>query len=263
MIADVLKAALEALAHGESFAVATVITARGSSPGKPGHKMVVRAGGAQVGTIGGGQLELHVQREVAAMLAAGQGGVLEYSFEPGAPNNPGMTCGGSVTIAVEVVPAAPRLLLCGGGHVAQSLAQHLGGLGFAHVVADERPQVAGREQFPNAADIRHESPAALIRRDGLAGFSHVIIFTHDHALDREILLAVARAGFAGYVGLIGSARKWATTRAALLAAGVAAEWIDRVHCPIGLSIGARTPAEIAVSIAAELIRERNAASDAR
>ncbi len=114
MIADVLKAALEALARGESFAVATVITARGSSPGKPGHKMLVRAAGGQVGTIGGGQLELHVQREAAALLAAGQGRILEYSFEPGAPNNPGMTCGGGVTIAVEVVPAAARLLLCGG-----------------------------------------------------------------------------------------------------------------------------------------------------
>ena len=263
MIADVLRAALEALGQGESFAVATVITARGSSPGKPGHKMLVRAGGGQVGTVGGGQLELHVQREVAAMLASGQGGLLEYSFEPGAPNNPGMTCGGSVTIAVEVVPAAARLLLCGGGHVAQALAQHLAGLAFAYGIVDARPEVAGRDQFPDAAEIRHESPAAFILRDGLAGFSHVLIFTHDHALDRETLLAVARTGFTGYVGLIGSARKWATTRAALLAAGIAGEWIDRVRCPIGLPIGAHTPAEIAVSIAAELIRERNAADEGR
>jgi xanthine dehydrogenase accessory factor len=256
MIADVLRVALEALAAGEPFAVATVIAAEGSSPGKPGHKMLLRTDGRQVGTIGGGQLELHVQREVQAMLARGRGGVLTYSFEPGAPNNPGMTCGGGVTIAVEVVPAAARVLLCGGGHVAQALARQLRELGYAHVIVDERPAIASREQFPDAAAIRHDAPPAFIQANGLSGFSHVIIFTHDHTLDRETLLAVARSGFAGYVGLIGSARKWVATRQALLADGVAEDWIGRVHCPIGLSIGACTPAEIAVSIAAELIKEK-------
>jgi xanthine dehydrogenase accessory factor len=259
MIADVLKAALEALAAGEPFAMATVIEARGSSPGKPGHKMLLRPDGRHVGTIGGGQLELHVQREVGEMLARGRGGVLSYSFEPGAPNNPGMTCGGGATIAVEIVPAAARVLMCGGGHVAQALGRQLATLGFAHVVVDARPEVAARDQFPGAAEIRHESPPVFIRESDLGGFSHVIIFTHDHALDRETLLAVAHAGFAGYVGLIGSARKWAATRQALIEAGVAADWVARVHCPIGLPIGAQTPVEIAVSIAAELVKERRAA----
>ncbi len=256
MIAEVLKAALEALTAGEPFALATVIEAEGSSPGKPGHKMLLRPDGRQVGTIGGGQLELCVQREMQAMLTRGRGGVLAYSFEPGAPNNPGMTCGGGVTIAVEVVPAAARVLLCGGGHVAQALARQLRELGYAHVIVDARPEVATREQFPGAAEIRHEAPPACIGARGLSGFSHVIIFTHDHALDRETLLAVARTGFAGYVGLIGSACKWAATRQALREGGVTEDWIARVHCPIGLPIGARTPAEIAVSIAAELVREK-------
>jgi len=256
MIAEVLKAALELLATGEPFALATVIEAQGSSPGKPGHKMLLRPDGRQVGTIGGGQLELHVQREMQAMLARGRGGLLTYSFEPGAPNNPGMTCGGAVTIAIEVAAAAARVLLCGGGHVAQALARQLRELGYAHVLVDERPAVATREQFPAAVAIHHEAPPAHIRAGGLDRLSHVIIFTHDHALDRDTLLAVARAGFAGYVGLIGSARKWAATRQALIEAGVAEDWIARVHCPIGLAIGARTPAEIAVSIAAELVKEK-------
>jgi xanthine dehydrogenase accessory factor len=87
----------------------------------------------------------------------------------------------------------------------------------------------------------------------------VIVFTHDHTLDRDTLLAVARAGFEGYVGMIGSARKWTATRQALIEGGVSEAWVGRVHCPIGLSIGAHTPPEIAVSIAAELVKELRSA----
>ncbi len=255
MIADVYRAALEALEQGEAFALATVITSEGSSPGKLGHKMLLGVGGRRVGTVGGGQLEHHVARAMQAMLARGQGAVLDYSFRPGAQNNPGLTCGGSVTIAVEVVQPPARILLCGGGHVARALAEQLDLLGYTHVVVDARPDVAGERAFPQAQEIVHASPPEFVRGHDLKRFSHVIVFTHDHALDRDTMLAVAATGFAGYVGMIGSARKWAVTRQALEEAGVAPEWIERVHCPIGLSIGARTPAEIAVSIAAELVGE--------
>jgi xanthine dehydrogenase accessory factor len=81
-----------------------------------------------------------------------------------------------------------------------------------------------------------------------------VILTHDHALDRETLLALSKTGFWGYVGMIGSRRKWAETRKSLAEAGVPADWLDWVRCPIGEEIGAQNPAEIAVSIAAQIVK---------
>ncbi|MCK4303016.1 MAG: XdhC family protein [Candidatus Eisenbacteria sp.] len=258
MIAQILKSALKAVQVGESFAIATVIRAEGSSPGKPGHKMIIYADGRQEGTAGGGQLELRVKQEALEMIRRGCGGVLNYSFDPDAPNSMGMTCGGSVTIAVEVVLPRMRILLCGAGHVAQALARQFSMLGFGHSVVDAREELALAERFPDAAEIVQEAPPRYIERTGLGRYSHVVVLTHEHALDRETLLAVSRVDFDGYIGMIGSVRKWETTMKALREAGVQQAWIDSVHCPIGLEIGAHTPAEIAVSIVAEILREAHA-----
>jgi xanthine dehydrogenase accessory factor len=242
---------------GESFALVTVVAAEGSSPGKPGHKMIVYADGRQEGTAGGGKLEHRVKQEALEMIRRGEGGLLSYSFDPDAPDSFGMLCGGSAQVAVEVVVPKNRVLLCGGGHVAQALARQLRELGIIYGVVDKRQEVATAACFPDAAEIVHERPPDFIERAGLARYTHVIVMTHDHALDRETVRAVAGAGFTGYVGLIGSRRKWDVIREALQEAQVAPAWIEDVHCPIGLSIGAHTPAEIAISIAAQIVQESN------
>jgi xanthine dehydrogenase accessory factor len=258
MIAEILRSALSAIEAGESFALVTVVAAEGSSPGKPGHKMIVYADGRQEGTAGGGKLEHRVKQEALAMIRRGAGGLLSYSFDPDAPDSIGMLCGGSAQIAVEVVAPKNRVLLCGGGHVAQALARQFRELGIQYGVVDNREDVATAAAFPGAVELVHELPPGVIARGALARYTHVITLTHDHALDRETVLAVSRSGFTGYVGLIGSRRKWEAIREALLEAGVTPEWIESVHCPIGLAIGAHTPAEIAVAIAAEIIQEASA-----
>ncbi len=255
MIIDVLKAAVKAIEQGETFAMASVIESDGSSPGKPGHKMLIFSDGRLEGTVGGGQLEHRVIKEAREMIARGAGGMLDYSFDPDSTDSIGMMCGGRATVAVEVVIAPARVLLCGGGHVARALGRQLSELGLVHAVADDRPEVATPEAFPHAAEIIHTSPARYVAEVGLERFTHVIVMTHTHALDSKTVHAVAQTGFQRYVGLIGSRRKWEKIRGQLAEAGVPEAWISRVHCPIGLEIGAHTPAEIALSIAAELVKE--------
>lgn len=256
MIADIMRKALEAIDRGESFALITVVKSEGSSPGKPGHKMIVYHDGRQEGTVGGSLVELRAREAALEMIARGEGGLLEFELDADKPEGLDAVCGGRMTLVVEVVDPGTHILLCGGGHVSLSVAHLCAELGFRHTIADGRPEWAGADRFPHAADLAIQAPHDFIREAGIDRYSHIIIFTHDHHLDREALLAVFRAGFSGYTGMIGSKRKWAQIRAGLAEQGVSEEELDRVHCPVGLDIGARTPAEIAVAIMAEIIKEK-------
>lgn len=253
MIEKVLRTALGAIERGESFALATVIESRGSSPGKAGHKMIVFADGRQEGTVGGGGLEHQVWDEALKMISKGEGGLLHYTFD--APSTgEGMVCGGEATVAVEVVGPAARILICGGGHVGQALAAQFSALAYVHSVVDGRAEIATEANFPGAGLVACEPPPDWIRREGTTGYSHILVLTHDHSLDQKILAALAESTFDGYIGLIGSQRKWQKIKAALEKDGLSADWLDAIHCPVGLPIGGNSPAEIAVSIVAEIIQ---------
>ena len=212
MSARLFREIYESIEKGEYFAVASVIETEGSSPGKPGHKMLVYPDGHQAGTIGGGKLEAVVRDEMLEMIKKGVGGILSYTFDPDSPEAFGMVCGGKAVIAVEVIAPALKILFCGGGHVAAALASQCGELGYTYSVADGRAELASRERFPGAGDLFHNPPADYIDSADLARYSHIVIFTHDHGLDLNTLRAVARSKFEGYIGLIGSAKKWARFR---------------------------------------------------
>jgi xanthine dehydrogenase accessory factor len=253
--AEFLRRVLDAVERGEGFALVTVLTVDGSSPGKPGQKMMLFPDGRQEGTVGGGGLELRAKEAALGMIASGTGGVLRLELDRAAETPVDALCGGTATLVIEVYAPAARILLCGAGHVSWAVSRILAELGLAHLVVDARPETASVERFPHALKVHQESPPRFLERAGTRGCSHVLILTHHHALDQETLLALSRLGFGGWVGMIGSRRKWGEVRRALLEQGVAEEWLDRVRCPVGLEIGARNPAQIAVSIAAQIIRE--------
>ncbi len=149
-----------------------------------------------------------------------------------------------------------RLILCGGGHVSLEVAHIARRLEFELAVIDDRPEFASRERFSHGRPggvrpLSWEALDALGSRES----DYYVILTRGHAHDRDCLEHVLRGKYA-YAGMIGSRTKVAAVKAALEAAGIAREILDGVHSPIGLSIGAQTPAEIAVSIAAELVQER-------
>jgi xanthine dehydrogenase accessory factor len=144
-----------------------------------------------------------------------------------------------------------RAVILGGGHISQPLAVVLDLLGYAVTVADDRPDFANRARFPQAEVVCGDFLrflAGLQADDKTA----IVIVTRGHQHDTECLRAVAGQP-AGYIGMIGSRRKVAAVFAALADEGVPRELLARVRAPIGLDIGAQGPAEIALSIAAELV----------
>lgn len=150
----------------------------------------------------------------------------------------------------------PELVICGGGHISQELAVLADYLEYPYVVLDDREEFCSRERFPRAAlCICGPFADGLTKRD-FSGNAYYIIVTRGHRADLECLELILKLPY-GYVGMIGSRGKVAKTMAALEAKGFAREVLEAVHAPIGLRIGGQTPKEIAVSIVAQLIQEKN------
>ncbi len=249
-LAQVYQAALDALRRGESAALATIVEAKGSTP-RSAAKMLVYADGRIVGTIGGGGVEARVIEEAQAAIAEGQSRLLEYRLVDEERGDPGI-CGGDMRIFVEVLTPRPTLLIVGGGHVGQAVAELGAFLGYRIAVLDERPEMVTPERFPQA-DVRLTGdPVQQVQEFPLTDHTYVVMVTPHHSLDEKVLAVLDDRPFA-YVGLIGSRRRTAHTFERAREAGVPEALLQRVHTPIGLDIGAETPKEIAVSIIGEII----------
>ncbi|WP_028588166.1 XdhC family aldehyde oxidoreductase maturation factor [Desulfocurvus vexinensis] len=172
---------------------------------------------------------------------------------------PGLLSGPGGFLAVLPLVPQPAVFLFGAGHVSRPTAQVARIAGFRTVVLDDRPEFANRQRFPDA-DAVLVPPSMDRALDGLevGEADSLVIVTRGHLHDKTVLAAALRTP-ARYVGMIGSLRKREAVYAALRDEGVPEAAIARCHCPIGLSIGARTPEEIAVSIVAELVQCRVAA----
>jgi len=256
----VYQAALEAIRQGEPAAVATVIAVRGATPRKVGAKMLVYADGRTIGTVGGGPMEAQVIEEARAALAEGQSRELQYQPESGSVGRLAPAeergalaiCGGDMRIFIEVLLSRPTLLIIGGGHIGQALAELGMFLGYRIAVLDERPEVVTVERFPQA-DVLLSGPLdQQLRAIPLTERTYVVLVPPHHSRDEEALAVLARHPVP-YVGLLGSGRRTRATFERARATGVPDVFLARVHTPVGLDIGAETPREIAVSILAEII----------
>ncbi|MBE7009811.1 MAG: xanthine dehydrogenase [Ruminococcaceae bacterium] len=151
-----------------------------------------------------------------------------------------------------------RLILLGGGHVARALAEVAAALDFAVTVVDDRPAFANRERFPRAEQIVCDAFEGAIRALDVRAGDYVCVLTRGHRWDRECLQELLRGTEPSYLGMIGSKRRVRGLLDALAEEGFDRAALQRIHAPIGLMIGAVTPEEIAVSIAAQLIEHRRA-----
>jgi xanthine dehydrogenase accessory factor len=251
----------------EPFALCTVVATHRSAPRDAGAKMLVAPDGSICGTVGGGPLEASVLFEAVQLLrGGGESGIRRYALTtagdaaeplPAAPSpgeDLGMKCGGEASVFIDVVRPAPRLLIYGAGHVGERLANLAGEAGLTVVVVDDRPDFARRERFPRAAEVR----CADLENDPSGGLSpgpedFLVVLTRCHALDEAVLEAALRAP-ARYVGLIGSRRKVALIlRSIARRLGRDPRADARLHAPIGLKLGDKSPGEIAISILAEIL----------
>lgn len=241
------------------FVVVTLVEALGSVPQDTGAKMLVTAAGRQAGTVGGGRVEAQALTVAAEMLRAGD----PFQSRPRFVNwslkgDVGMTCGGSVKLYFEPhsTGAEWTIAVFGAGHVAQALIPVLTPLPCRLYCFDSRPEWL--KQLPSAPNLtashRPELAGAI---DEMAAEAFVLCMTQGHQTDRPILHRALTTRSFPFVGVIGSAAKAAVLRRELAASGVPAKALENIHCPVGLEFGSNHPHEIALSIAAQLLTERD------
>jgi xanthine dehydrogenase accessory factor len=245
----------ESVAQGQGVALATLVHVEGSTPREVGAKMVVYPDGRTVGTVGGGAMEAAVIRAALEAIAEGASRMLHYALQDPAQGDPGI-CGGAADVYIDVALPKPALLVVGAGHVAMPVAEigHL--CGFRVTVVDDRPDLVSEERFPHAVQRIAGDIVERLATVSITPDTYIVIVTRGHAYDEAALRSVLGSP-AAYVGMIGSRRKVRTTFDRLIAGGADQDLIRRVHAPIGLDIGAQTPAEIAVSILAEMVMVRS------
>jgi xanthine dehydrogenase accessory factor len=246
----------EAADHNRPAALLTVVDPGTAPTAKLGERTVVdlsrRAapvdGFAGLGPAAAQQLGERTADAVAALYEVGADGAVRPAtrVEPsGAPR-----------IFLDPITGAQRLIIVGAGHIAQPLARVGSMLGFHVTVIDDRASFANRERFPNADQIIVRPFAAAIESLELDRHCYLLSVTRGHAFDEEVLRTALKRRNGAFIGMIGSRRRVRATLERIAEDGIPAAELDEVHAPLGADIGAETPAEIAVSIIAEIIRER-------
>lgn len=287
-----LRHAADLQRRGRGVYACLVVHSRGSTPQTAGALMLVDDAGASLGTIGGGCVEAEVRKRAFQMILAGESGVSRFTLNHDFGWDDGLICGGTLEIAIGPAPeiaaldtalaafaqrrhttlafgttvenaavsytlrlAPPeRLYIAGAGHVGQALARLAIPLEFEVTIFDDRADLL--EQYaPSGSLISAGDIAQRLREAPVDADTFCVVVTRGHKHDEQALASVVSRG-ARYVGMIGSRRKVKLILDDLEAAGVPRAELERVHAPIGLSIGAVSVEEIALSIAAQLVQIR-------
>jgi xanthine dehydrogenase accessory factor len=252
---DIYQEIVRIRAEGEEAALVTIVSATGSTPREEGAKMLVKADGSSLGTIGGGSLEAQVIEEAIKVIGQGKPKRLRISLTAKELEAEGMLCGGELEVFIEPILTPPTLYIFGGGHISLPLAKMSKLLGFKIAVIDDRAEFANADRFPEADMTLADDFTKSLPKLKIDKSSYIVIVTRNHQYD-DIVLEWAVGTKAKYIGMIGSKAKTKAIFSHLVAKGIAKEQLDRVHAPIGLEINAQTPEEIAVSILAEIIMVR-------
>ena len=247
----VLEELLAAQSRRQPVALAVIIRDQGSVPRHAGTKMLVYSDGRTLGTIGGGEMEARVVAAAAEALRDGQPRLVPYSLVDPQRGDPGV-CGGSVEIYVEPHLSPATLYVVGCGHVGRALVSLGHWLGYRVVAWDDRAELATPENVPDADVLLSGLLPDALAAQPIDARTYVAVVTRNVSLDRQILPHLL-ATPAAYLGVMGSRRRWQETERQLLADGLTAEQLDRIVAPIGLELNAESPAEIAVSIMAQII----------
>jgi xanthine dehydrogenase accessory factor len=251
---EALYSQLAALAQGgRRYVLATVVETAGSSPQKPGAKLALLDDGTLLGTVGGGAIELQIVEAARALLAANDPGATRL-IETHLTRDLGMCCGGRMSVFLERHDPAAMLWLFGAGHVNRAICAAASAVGFRVSVLDDREEWLTPERFADAERLLQD-PAFGARQASIGAGDLCAVATHDHALDEQVLLALAPRPMA-FLGCIGSARKAIRLRERLRQRGLEEAVLARIQIPMGLEIGAQSPEEIAVAVVAELVRVR-------
>ncbi|MER5227466.1 XdhC/CoxI family protein [Streptomyces flaveus] len=247
---EVFASALSAAARGEAAAVARIV----SGPGELlGRALLVRPDGSYEDGFGAHpELDRTVVAEAGAFLDAGRTGTLEIGEQ-------GSRCGAPLTILVESSVPPPRMIVFGAIDFASALVRIGKFLGYHVTVCDARPVFATAARFPEADEIVVDWPHKYLERTSVDARTVLCVLTHDAKFDVPLLKLALRLPVA-YVGAMGSRRTHLDRNERLRQVGVTELELARLHSPIGLDLGARTPEETALSIASEIVANRRGGS---
>ena len=243
---------LTARAQRTACVLATVASTTGSVPREAGAKMIVYADGKTSGTIGGGKFEALVVADGLAALRGRLPVLKTYPLHEGDACSFGAICGGEVTILIEPQTTSEALVIVGAGHCAQAIAKLARDCGWHVTVLDDRTELLGESAA--SLKISDHSPAEFIVSHEWQRDEALVIVSRNYEIDCEALHAALQQTDIAYLGMIGSERKVRRVFEALRTRGVSESALEKVHAPIGLDIGADSPAEIAVSVLAEVMQ---------
>ncbi|MFD6293002.1 XdhC family protein [Streptomyces sp. NPDC060205] len=252
-VRELFRSALSAVTSGEPRALARVV--RGPAE-LLGRALLVHPDGTYEGSYGNGSAELDrtAAAEARAMLDGGRTGTLDLSED-------GSNCPGGLTLLVESNVPPPRMIVFGAIDFAAALVRAGKFLGYHVTVCDARPVFATRARFPEADDLVVDWPHRYLRGTATDGRTVLCVLTHDAKFDIPLLEQALRMPVA-FVGAMGSRRTHADRDRRLREVGLTEAELARLRSPIGLDLGARTPEETALSIAAEIVAARRGGTGA-
>lgn len=252
----------ELYASGAPFASVTVVDTMGSVPQDRGAKMLVTLQGLHYGTVGGGKVETKAIEEARTILQDPSQPATRF-LQWNLNRDVGMTCGGTVRLYIEAHNVARwNIVIFGAGHVANALVRVLLPLECIITCIDPRPEWLAK--LPEAPNLRKvHAPDMRQEVSHIPDGASVLLMTMGHTTDKPILLEILRTRRFPYLGVIGSNAKAKRLRSDVSEAGLPAEMQRAFFCPLGLKVGSNHPQEIAISIAAQLLQERDRTTEER
>ena len=248
---DFLKKLADIEKEGKQAALAIVVHTKGATPRKAGAKMIIMEDGSTFGTLGGGDLEKKVVEESLDALKGGKPRLTSFNLDA-TKGNLDMMCGGEIEVYIEPISQPEQLIIFGAGHITKALAPLMQSVGFRVTMVDDNPEVLGEDRFADMEGLLSEDMESYAERLPPEGNAYIVILTRGFSTDRAVLERLIGKEFR-YVGMIGSRKKIRTIKEDLISKGIEKEHFSKLYAPIGLDIGAETPEEIAISIAAEII----------
>jgi xanthine dehydrogenase accessory factor len=254
-----LQELLHARQHRRTCVWVTVAATTGSVPRAAGAKMLVYGDGTISGTIGGGKFEALVAADCLATLPNREPLLKTYPLHEASDCSFGAICGGEVTVLMEPQNLNSAVCLVGGGHCARAIARLAGECGMHVTVVEDRAELL--DGFPaSALTITDSAAPDYIAAREWQPTDALLLVSRNHELDREALAAALAVDAISYIGMIGSRRKVRHVFEILRGRGFSDAQLARVYAPLGLDIGADSPAEIAISVVAELLKVQRGGS---